>query len=321
MKTRTVNLLSGLGTCLILAGPAPATFTGISVEATPNEFGILTCRVYAEFSNPDDRLLGVYGMPEAPLEIEVTGGSFYQHPFGSDGPPSHSLIETFPSLAFDTFVAIGLSETDGNDFMTITPGWPGFGPGSLHLTDNGWFVTPDQPQGAPDAGGRVLLGQFSTTDGRSFFGRFLIQALSNGAPILAFVGFCHPASAPCFDGDLNLDNVVGIEDFLILLGCWGPVDDGDPGCVYADAQGNADGDVGIVDFLALLSHWTIFTDVPTGDEVDADLNDDGVVDVLDLLLWLACKGSVSRECLMIADLDGDGFIGVNDLVLLITSWG
>ncbi len=319
MKTRTLNLLWGLGACLLLAGPAPAAFTGISVDTQPNEFGILTCRVYAEFTNPDDRLLSVYGTPEAPVEIEVVGGVFFQHALGTDRPPSQTLIEVFGSLAFDTFVTIGLSQVDGTDAMMLMPGWPGFGASHLDLTDNGWFVTPGQLQAVPDANGRVLLGQFSTTDGDAVVGRFTIQAVSNGMPFIAGVGFCSDPGAPCFTGDLNLDNMIGIEDFLLLLGCWGPIDGGDPVCVFADGNGN--GEVDVVDFLTLLANWTTIGTPPPCDDVDADLNDDGVVDILDLLIWLTCKGSVSQECLAIADIDGNGSIDVNDLVLLLANWG
>lgn len=321
MKSTTLILLSGFGTGLLLAGSAAAAFTGISVETQPNEFGILTCRVYAEFTDPDDRLLSVYGTPEAPLEIEVVGGVFFQHAFGTDRPPSQALIEAFPSLAFDTFVTIGLSQIDGDDhdLMMLMPGWPGFGASHLDLTDNGWFVTLGQLQGVPDVNGRVLLGQFSTTDGGAFFGRFTIQTVSNGMPIIAGVGFCSDPGAPCFTGDINLDNMIGIEDFLLLVGCWGRVDGGDPACVFAD--GNGTGDVDVVDLLMLLANWTTLATPPPCDDVDADLNDDGVVGILDLLIWLTCKGSVSQECLAIADIDGNGSIDVNDLVLLLANWG
>jgi hypothetical protein len=50
-------------------------------------------------------------------------------------------------------------------------------------------------------------------------------------------------------GDLDGDCEVGILDFLILLGLWGPCPDP---CV-ADLDG--DGEVGITDFLTLLGNW------------------------------------------------------------------
>ena len=115
----------GVSASLLLTGSAPAAFVGLTAESVPNEFGLLAVRVYAEFSSPHDRLLGAYGMPLAPLHVEVEGGVFFQSQFGSDAPPHEALVEVIPTLAFDTFVTIGLATSPGNDQMFTTPGWPG----------------------------------------------------------------------------------------------------------------------------------------------------------------------------------------------------
>jgi hypothetical protein len=52
-------------------------------------------------------------------------------------------------------------------------------------------------------------------------------------------------------GDLDCDGSVGVTDFLILLGTWGPCDV--PSACPADLDG--DGDVGVTDFLILLANW------------------------------------------------------------------
>ncbi len=51
-------------------------------------------------------------------------------------------------------------------------------------------------------------------------------------------------------GDIDGDGMVGIVDFLSLLGAWGPC----PAPCAADLDG--DGVVGILDFLDLLAHWS-----------------------------------------------------------------
>ena len=53
--------------------------------------------------------------------------------------------------------------------------------------------------------------------------------------------------------DLNFDGKVGIEDFLIVLGSWGPC----PGPCPPTCLGDIDGDceVGVEDFLAVLGTW------------------------------------------------------------------
>jgi len=53
-------------------------------------------------------------------------------------------------------------------------------------------------------------------------------------------------------GDLDRDGVVGIVDFLILLGEWG-LCPAPPDTCAADLDG--DGVVGILDFLLLLANW------------------------------------------------------------------
>jgi hypothetical protein len=53
-------------------------------------------------------------------------------------------------------------------------------------------------------------------------------------------------------GDLDGDGTVGISDFLLLLGAWGPCPDPPAPCP-ADLDG--DGNVGVNDFLVLLASW------------------------------------------------------------------
>jgi len=52
-------------------------------------------------------------------------------------------------------------------------------------------------------------------------------------------------------GDLNGDGVVDVSDLLILLGAWGPCDDGES-CA---ADLNGDGSVDVSDLLILLGNW------------------------------------------------------------------
>ena len=61
-------------------------------------------------------------------------------------------------------------------------------------------------------------------------------------------------TGPCpqCDGDVDADGTVGINDFLALLGAWGPCPD-PPATCFADIDG--DGTVGINDFLAQLANW------------------------------------------------------------------
>jgi hypothetical protein len=66
-----------------------------------------------------------------------------------------------------------------------------------------------------------------------------IDAFSDVAPVFAAA-------------DLDMDGVVGIVDFLMLLAAWGPCPD-PPATCPADLDGS--GDVGITDMLDLLKVW------------------------------------------------------------------
>lgn len=298
---------------MIASAGAGASFDGLVLTSESNGFGLLVCRVHAQFTSPDDRLLAVYGISGAPVSVAAIGGTFYQNPFGSDLPPGHHLFAAFPSLEFDTFVTIGAAIQE-EDSTFLAPGWPGFGPGELNVADGAWYLTPKDAPAVPDAQGRVLLAQFSTADGLGIEGHFIIEAIVGEQAVRIPISFCHVFLDPCFgSGDLNGDFVVGTEDLLILLGCWGPVSGRETPCVLADEQGDANGIVGTVDLLALLEDWTSIDPLP---EVDADFNDDGVVNLVDLFAMIGCQGTCEEF-----DLDGDGVLDVEDLVLLLANWG
>jgi hypothetical protein len=54
-------------------------------------------------------------------------------------------------------------------------------------------------------------------------------------------------------GDIDGDGVVGVLDFLLLLGAWGPCPEPCPPSCSADFNGNCEVDVN--DFLTLLANW------------------------------------------------------------------
>ena len=109
MKIKTLAVLAGVSAPAILGGSASAGFFGISTTSKPNEFGLLVVNVYAGFDRPgEDHMIAVAGTPNNQATIEVIGGTFYQHPFSTDQAPNGLLLPAFPSLAYDTFVTIGV---------------------------------------------------------------------------------------------------------------------------------------------------------------------------------------------------------------------
>ena len=107
-------------------------------EKLKNDHGLVVFNVFGMFSSPgQDKFLTVAGTPQFPMDLHVTGGgTFYQHPLGDDKAPNAIVVAAFPSLAYDTFVTIGvekLGPPDGqpSNALVFSPAWPGFGPGSL----------------------------------------------------------------------------------------------------------------------------------------------------------------------------------------------
>ncbi len=295
MKIKTLALAAGVSAPLILSGSASGGFVGITTTSKPNPFGLLVVNVYIEFDRPgEDHMIAVAGTPNAPLNISVVGGTFYQHAFGSDHAPSAALVAAFPSLAFDTFVSIGVKKVGAGgqpvDATLLTPTWPGFGPSTPTMTTDGWAITPPNPQGNPfDAvnsfpgNGHILIGQFSTLDGFLFCGTMLLQYISNGVTGASVVKFGF-GGCPC-QSDAACDDVDPCNGREVCV-------DGDclPSPPDPDCNGN-----GVLDSC----------DIADGTSTDA--NGNGVPDDCDVL----CA----------ADIDNDGTVGIVDLLELLANWG
>ena len=221
MKTSCYLCVAGCCAPLILATSANASFTGLSTESRVNPFGIDVISVYANFDQPGDLLTAIAGTPSSPLNLSVIDGTFFQHAMGSDRAPLETVVEIFPSLAFDTFVTIGVNLLDVSgtgtgqpqDLTFMTPFWPSFGPSSLTTMSEGWFVPPFSPQADPfnpafvAGDGRTLIAQLATTDGIGFEGTVLVNFMSGGLPGATQSSFTHVIPAP---GTLVLLGIAGL---------------------------------------------------------------------------------------------------------------
>ncbi len=215
MKIQTLTVLAAVATPLILTGSAQAGYLGIKATSKPNDFGLLVVNVYANFDRPDpgdgsgDSMIAVAGTPNIPMNIKVTGGQFYNHAFGTDIAPQASLVAAFNSLAYDTFVTIGVKKVgDPNVFpgaqpkdnMVITPDFPIGITGSVFATTiSGWAVIPTALQGDPfnqvnsfPGNGEILIASFSTQSGSAIQGTMLVKYVSNGKSGSSIVSFFVP---------------------------------------------------------------------------------------------------------------------------------
>jgi hypothetical protein len=163
MNLKAFALIAGSTATLMLGAPASARFLGLSTETVPNEFGLLTVRVFADFDSPGlDFLSAVYGTDSDPLIIEVVAGTFYQHPLFGDWAPNPAAFQKYPLLRYDTFVTVGVESFNPND-----PGHPEGRPAD-HLT----FVN--------FPGSSRPSSSSSTEPGRSF--RFTNRAIHSTPP-------------------------------------------------------------------------------------------------------------------------------------------
>jgi hypothetical protein len=91
---------------------------------------------------------------------------------------------------------------------------------------------------------------FTATAGETYLVRVTGFAANEIDYVLTLSG---PAcgSGGLITGDLDGDGSVGVLDFLLLLGAWGPCDD----CGTCPADFDGDCQVGVTDFLVLLANW------------------------------------------------------------------
>ena len=146
--------------------------------------GMTTWRVYFRSTDPADFVTAVFGNEDSPLSLTTTT-TFYQDALG--GPTAESLnpvlleLGIAPELEFDSYVTIGLtqqanSSVGENGVSTAyspNQNWIGdFEPGSgasggdILMDDEVgglWFIYNGDSNGFPDADGRVLLAQLTTS--------------------------------------------------------------------------------------------------------------------------------------------------------------
>ncbi len=137
---------------------------------------LFVTNIYVRFSELDDRLLNIGFSQMSPKKA---GAGFYQHAFGGNFAPTQNLVDFFPSLAFDTFVTIGLKTNDGSD---TTGGDPDFSMGFDKIS-GGWVHSVDAGQGDassyplnPDGTYWILIAQLTVdaNEGNGVVGDMLV---------------------------------------------------------------------------------------------------------------------------------------------------
>jgi len=263
MKVASWSLVAGVAAPLVVTAASSGHYLGVEVTSARYPGPYIVFSVYAVFDRPggEDLFLAVSGTPGHTMEVKILGGTFFQHPLGSIKAPSQAFVNLFPSLAYDSFVTIGV-RTSGSggsggvnvpDQLTLTPTFPSdFGPGPFILTNDSWAVTPANAQSNPFdptyayGDGRLLLAQFTTTNGTGIQGEFLTREFSADIGVLNFVTFEHHH---CTEVDTDGDGMVGATDLLDVIGDWG--------CIGLECTGDVsnDGLVNVRDFIDVFVFW------------------------------------------------------------------
>ena len=247
-------------------------------------------RVYAEFESPFDEVQAVYSIGTnetgtVPLELGVTTSFYQDASFGVDLGSSlfGALLGSFPSLAFDSWLTIGSeSNTDPTvSALGMSDAFDLFNSGQGFILNgtvgSSWYVLPgSNPLALAGDDGKVLLGQFTTTDDTDGPGHVTClwnlqwsDALGGNHNELGQALNTEGVPTGCTDGTACNYDSVATED--------------DGSCLYTDACGVCGGLGAIYDCGC--------SDIPAGD-CDCEGN------ALDALG--ECGGSCS------ADADSDG---------------
>ena len=234
----------------------------------------------------------------------------------------------FPNATFITnqYEDLGVLFTGGDDFVLCCnelsfpqDGAGLYGNAAIHLL----FTSPQRWIAADYRGGLQIelffegnfVYQSSTfaLGGSGHFGGLLSTLpfdeaiIFDGTDDFVVIDDLHFGFLPL--GDLDGDGMVGITDFLALLGAWGPC----PLNCPADLDGSDV--VGIADMLALLAAWGPNPGHP------ADLDGDGFVGITDFLALLGAWGFCPPPIGCLTDLDCNGTVGITDLLMLLANWG
>ncbi len=213
-------LLCSYGLLLVLTAFVSADVVGLVTEKKTDPGvpeGLSVCNVYVQFDDPTDKLINV-GLSQISTDDPL---GFWQHELGTDTAPLQALIDQVDAtLAFDSFVTIGLKAvSESGDGTSTDPDWntcafncldappcdPGSEaePGVCGDAVGGWFNSnPTNSQSDPDADLRVLIAQFTVSQGSGVAGVLTVWIntgwclCADGLPPNPDTGLCSNGQPP-----------------------------------------------------------------------------------------------------------------------------
>ena len=170
---KLITVSSGIA-AFVIAGTATAGYQGMSMDLHASSGFGDTYRIYVDLED-GARLDAVYGSSANSMYLGNTAGT-YDNNFGGDTSLNinPALLAVFSSLAYDSWVTIGLTDSTGNALSVQTVDF-GSGGDFASSSNGSWYVTPDDAQGE-EVGGRVLIAQLTTTGSADdFYGNLNFQ--------------------------------------------------------------------------------------------------------------------------------------------------
>lgn len=159
----------------------------------------------------------VIGITSDPiLGLRVEGGEFYQHPLGTNRPPTGDIGEFVPCALYDSYVTIG----ETRPFFTPTFGAPAWG----SSVGAEWFASPGTtPESIVDPGRfgddrtYVRIGRFTVPAGATFVGGQLELVGVRDLVSMTYDVSVYHCSSCWGQFDLNGDGVISDADVEIMI--------------------------------------------------------------------------------------------------------
>ncbi len=220
---KRIAIVAALAAWALMPYPLFAQFIGLTTElvAVDGAPGVNTYRIYAEFGNPNDELVAIFGIEADPL-ILSSSTTFY-HPAGGSGTTldvNPTIVSLVPELAFDSWLTIGLENQTGNEASSIGfdfSDWINLGADLVVNDPFGavFFTLPGSAQNFP-VDGRVLMAQLSSSG--TIDGEFNIQWRSAAGDSFNETGLFFSIIPGCTDPTAtNYDPSATIEDGSCLF--------------------------------------------------------------------------------------------------------
>ncbi len=299
------------GVLLAITAHASAHLEGVyaeylTFEGVPGwQDNYVTMDLFVIFSEPTDELISV----ESPLMTTIGQPRWWADPrgfvnvdLGTDGPPPASMLPTFPELAYDSFVTIGVDAYTGGVQPVQTVG-------TLPVSN------PDMPDNG---------AWFTTDDTIGIAGNYPMNRVR-----VARITFRDDVTA-CFGVELNISYRDNNGVHLATM-YWGPLSE----CPWPDCNENYYTDLAeiqlgleedcngnsVPDFCDIRDGTSFDNNgngIPDECEIDClgDLNGDGFIGQEDLGILLSSYGVDDG-----GDLNGDGQTNQADLGILLSLYG